>query len=387
MYGKDPQFHEAIAVSGGLREQLHPVDQDLLKGYLLGEVSWELFAKLARSIHRTPLHGLRCWIIAVKYADRVAADCFFQGVAAVFGGMEGMEVVCGEGFSLWIISEPACGLQGQRLLAVLQAEASRLKGRLCGGLSTAAGEAKAWPQLAVEALSACYLHQYGDRETAFIPYEKPAYARSEVISLLNMTDMELVQALVQGDFPLAKGVMVQLFGRIKALRLNWADVRLVCRHLCLQVESRAPDILLWENGSFMLTADQLLENLLGQLQSILAAVPRRTAYEHQLIRKVQDTMMRKYRENVGLADLAGEVHLTPAYLSNLFRRITGTTLTDYMMDLRIAKAKELLESRIDLKAYEIGGLVGYPDATYFNRIFRKRVGITPKQYRTGKKEQ
>jgi two-component system response regulator YesN len=55
-------------------------------------------------------------------------------------------------------------------------------------------------------------------------------------------------------------------------------------------------------------------------------------------------------------------------------------ITDYITQVRIDRAKGLLHGT-HLKTYEIAGLVGYQDDKYFTRIFKKRVGMTPTEYR------
>ncbi|WP_249902138.1 response regulator [Paenibacillus sp. PK3_47] len=88
-----------------------------------------------------------------------------------------------------------------------------------------------------------------------------------------------------------------------------------------------------------------------------------------------------YNQHADLNTLAGMVFLTPSYLSKLFKQETGMTLTDYMIEIRIRKAKQLLKNAPDLKVHEIGTEVGYPDPAYFNKLFKKVVGVTPNEYK------
>ncbi|MNI68453.1 HTH-type transcriptional activator Btr [compost metagenome] len=60
---------------------------------------------------------------------------------------------------------------------------------------------------------------------------------------------------------------------------------------------------------------------------------------------------------------------------------TGETITDLIISLRMEEAKRLLVSELALKTYEVGERVGYADPAYFNKVFKKVVGITPKEYR------
>ena len=70
--------------------------------------------------------------------------------------------------------------------------------------------------------------------------------------------------------------------------------------------------------------------------------------------------------------------------STVFKDHLGISYSDYLTNLRIAKAKELLQTS-SYRVYEISHLVGYPNHYYFNRLFKKVVGMTPLDYRRLKK--
>ncbi len=77
---------------------------------------------------------------------------------------------------------------------------------------------------------------------------------------------------------------------------------------------------------------------------------------------------------------AYKLNVTPNYLSNRFSRDMQQSFSLYLNNLRMEKAKELL-GNLSLKIYEIAGLVGFSDVAYFNRVFKDKYSITPKQYR------
>ena len=85
-------------------------------------------------------------------------------------------------------------------------------------------------------------------------------------------------------------------------------------------------------------------------------------------------------EDLTAGVLADVVYLTPAYLSALFRRTMGTTLVQFITDTRMKQACQLLTDP-QLKLYQISDMVGYSDAKYFARQFKKTIGMTPSEYR------
>ncbi|MBR4143927.1 MAG: response regulator [Lachnospiraceae bacterium] len=84
--------------------------------------------------------------------------------------------------------------------------------------------------------------------------------------------------------------------------------------------------------------------------------------------------------NLMLQDVAKEVSMSNSRFSTVFSQQSGQTFTEYLMYLRINKAKELLRTT-DEKASQIASEVGYNDSHYFSYIFKKNVGITPTDYR------
>lgn len=90
------------------------------------------------------------------------------------------------------------------------------------------------------------------------------------------------------------------------------------------------------------------------------------------------------RENIGgdlsLARLAEVVHLTPFYLSRLYKQQTGHNLTEYITELKLSRAKELLAGT-SKKIYEIGLELGFHSSPYFNHYFKKMTNMTPQEYR------
>ena len=99
------------------------------------------------------------------------------------------------------------------------------------------------------------------------------------------------------------------------------------------------------------------------------------------VRTVCDYVHRHIREeDLTAAVLAEVVYLTPSYLSSLFRKTMGTTIIQYITETRIELACEMLKDP-QKKLYQIADAVGYGDAKYFARQFKKTVGMTPSEYR------
>ena len=134
-----------------------------------------------------------------------------------------------------------------------------------------------------------------------------------------------------------------------------------------------------------------IENALS-LDALKAAVSEPVSYIFENIHKAvqaQNTrpirMVLKYIEEhytdpIRQEDAALLVTLNPAYLSNIFKKETGENFVDYLNSYRIGQARELLKAS-NLSINEIAYSTGFQDARYFSKLFKKYVGITPKDYR------
>lgn len=102
-----------------------------------------------------------------------------------------------------------------------------------------------------------------------------------------------------------------------------------------------------------------------------------------VIEKVQVYIRHNYQKNLTQDFIASLFYLNRSYLSTLFRQKTGMKFIDYLNDVRIEKSKELL-SGSGRKMYQISKAIGYDNPKYFFRIFKKKTGLTPEQYRNQK---
>lgn len=89
-----------------------------------------------------------------------------------------------------------------------------------------------------------------------------------------------------------------------------------------------------------------------------------------------------FNEKVTIGRIAEALNLSPSYISHLFKEITGYTVMEYLMDYRFIQAKSLIEmSSPSKKLKEIANECGFESDSHFNRFFKKKTGLTPRQYR------
>lgn len=100
----------------------------------------------------------------------------------------------------------------------------------------------------------------------------------------------------------------------------------------------------------------------------------------ETVEQLKEFIQEELDKELSLTRLSEVVHMNTSYLSRFFKQMTGRNLTEYIMDLRIAKAKTLLRET-DLKIQDIAGKVGFDAPAYFIRLFKKETNLTPMEYR------
>lgn len=202
----------------------------------------------------------------------------------------------------------------------------------------------------------------------------------------------LKSAIENHSYTSSRDILLRLFGFMREHKLPVDTVRSVCLYVhqfCISLlflpgadhyppaDSKLSTLkkLIDSNSVEQLEKNmqEFVERMLGQTDS--------TADEAaDAIRTVKAYVLQHCAEDLSLELLAGMVYLSPSYLSRLFKRETGETLSSYVQNIRIEQAKTLLRTT-SLKTYEVAERVGIPDPVYFSRIFKKITGVKPKDFR------
>lgn len=102
--------------------------------------------------------------------------------------------------------------------------------------------------------------------------------------------------------------------------------------------------------------------------------------QHDLICKVKRYIAEHLQGSCSRDEIARSVYLNPAYLSRLFKRETGISMTDYQIQLRMELAKDMLSSG-SVSVSTVAETINCYNFSYFSRMFKKCVGVTPTEYR------
>lgn len=101
----------------------------------------------------------------------------------------------------------------------------------------------------------------------------------------------------------------------------------------------------------------------------------------QIVAQVKKLISENLSEgNLQRDELAAMVHISPGYLGRIFKKETGMALTNYITEKRITVAKQLL-AKTSLSVTRISERVGISYSSYFTKLFKEQVGMTPQEYR------
>jgi len=118
----------------------------------------------------------------------------------------------------------------------------------------------------------------------------------------------------------------------------------------------------------------------GEGQLPYATLVRRIPHADSIVRSCEDWFAEHFRDHNAIQQAVKQAATPERTLKRRFRAATGTTLIEYLQNLRVEEAKRLLEAS-QTPVDEISVRAGYEDPSFFRRLFKRRTGLTPSQYR------
>ena len=132
----------------------------------------------------------------------------------------------------------------------------------------------------------------------------------------------------------------------------------------------------------MVSIEGLKEYVIAIFKEAAAAFSgEKTNTPQDIIQSVRRYIQKNYSSDISLEMLSRKMFISPSYLSYLFKNVTGESYSDYLKNIRLNRAKELLEQNSDLKVFEVCYMVGYKEYKYFSQQFKKAFGTNPTELR------
>lgn len=121
-------------------------------------------------------------------------------------------------------------------------------------------------------------------------------------------------------------------------------------------------------------------NWVSDLSDALVQYDYKKEKTPDMIKEIKMFIEENSGEEISRNDLAAKVFLHPDYLSRIFKEQMGLSLSDFIIQVRIDKAKVLLQ-KTDDRISDISAKVGYQNTAYFTKLFKRATGMTPKEFR------
>jgi two-component system response regulator YesN len=208
------------------------------------------------------------------------------------------------------------------------------------------------------------------------------------------TEKELIEVVKSGNREQARRILNMLLGEIFSFadgNMNTIRARLfelVAFFSRAVVESGAPVEAVngtLENSFRMFDDDTGFEELCflaGEaMEGFIGALSlegRQKRSRH--LARAMEYIEKHYADDITLHSVADAVYISEFYLSHLFRKEMDTTFSDYVSRVRIDKAKTILKKALDIRIQELSEIVGFNDANYFTKSFKKLTGQSPREY-------
>lgn len=205
---------------------------------------------------------------------------------------------------------------------------------------------------------------------------------------------EFLFRIESGESEKVRLMIEELFQYYKTLPIcTLADVKRHCEHISSECRSilnyylhkqekiSKPSHNMQAIVNTLFSLEDLQEYYQQFFLNITAMLKSESVYLNgELIDNIKTYVNHNFQKDLTRDFVASLFYINSSYLSQIFKKKTGCKFIDYVNDVRIERAKQLL-SGTDRKMYQISKTVGYENTKYFFRVFKKKTGMTPEKYR------
>lgn len=157
------------------------------------------------------------------------------------------------------------------------------------------------------------------------------------------------------------------------------------QHRIAQVLERLTAEITEQNIGFVAVIEGLVQQLLIETARAATAIapmapPLSRAHHDTVTETIVRYLQDNYRQALSLKEIAAQVHLSERHVGRVFKAATGVSIKQYLIQLKLDSAKQLLLSQ-NMSVADIAFEVGYQDARHFSTAFRQYTGVSPSDYR------
>lgn len=215
------------------------------------------------------------------------------------------------------------------------------------------------------------------------------HQKEKITSNLEEIVDRMLQAMLEYNLTVIDDCLMQLFtGNIQKNDIYDLIIRITSKlHAELrQMNEHLYEILNWDaHQPFMLFQFETVQDIISWLRRRFFELSellymKRQRQKRKLIADITEYVKERLDQKITLNEVAAYFNFSPNYLGQLFKLETNSLFSDFLNELRMKRACDLLEVPTK-KVYEIAEQVGYKNIIYFNRQFKEYMGMSPGEYR------
>lgn len=219
-------------------------------------------------------------------------------------------------------------------------------------------------------------------------YSEVKYSKDRVESI--------VKCLIAGDSENVRRYVLQTFETMEISNATQEDIinffDMIINHYYFNADFLKKKISvvkrdLYETINNFIDYYSMSEDVTSVLLNIAEINKEKFIKKPKLIENIEEYLKLNYQKSITNAVLSKEFGFVPSYISRLFRQYNdGVSPGEYLGNYRIEKAKKIMKENPEILVKEIADMVGFNDAYYFSKIFKKKTGMWPTKYYGNKKE-
>jgi two-component system response regulator YesN len=233
-----------------------------------------------------------------------------------------------------------------------------------------------------------FLRKHSESEDAALPLpslqsRSDLYKEGELIDLIKMGDRKGAKELLDD---LLGTILFRSHEQIGVLKARTLEIIFIIARAAVEAGANLEEILGFkyqyiQNLSKDDTPETLYYFLRKAFDQLFECIYQNRNIRHtRVFTKAKEFIWGNYHQEISLKKIAEAVGINPFYLSHLFRKEMGISFLEYLTSVRLSIAKKLLQ-QTNLSIIEICLEVGYQDPSHFAKVFRKKEGIRPTEYR------
>lgn len=222
------------------------------------------------------------------------------------------------------------------------------------------------------------------QETAVAPY--PIACEKQLLTLIVTRDKSGAQALLN---QLLGHIYFSSKGDLDAIKARVVELVVLLSRAIIDAGADIQEVFLFNTNYIhdieqFESTDELSVWLTGIMNRFINYTFNFAQIKHSdVVYKVMEYVKANYNKKLSLEEIARHVYFSRSYLSSLFKNETGSSLFAYINRVRVEKSKVLLLDE-SISLLDVAALCGFEDQSYFTKVFKKLVGVSPKRYRSSR---